>query len=260
MKQTTLTASLLLAFFTMSAAISVAQMDINSMMQNHAMGGTHGMKVVEDTSPYVPNEFVGSFTLELHSFQGGIEESNSPNNIDVVSSVDKSVMRMDKAKAGSNVNVLTDHKEKFQYVLMTDEKGKKMAIKTKKMKIVMSDSTMNKTPNFKVTSETKTIDGHKCTKIISKTDEGTWTGWVAKDIKAPLADMMRTMHGAASADMAQKMKGMDGFPLEFEYESAKEPKRMVGHIRNLKLGEVDQSNFSIEGYEVMEMPMMPFGK
>ena len=35
---------------------------------------------------------------------------------------------------------------------------------------------------------------------------------------------------------------------------------MVGHIRNLKIGEVDQSNFSIEGYEVMEMPMMPFGK
>jgi len=260
MKTHLLPVSVFLALFTTSTTISVAQVDINSMMQNHAMGGMHGMKVVEDTDPFTPNEFVGSFTLELHSFQGGIEESNSPMNMEIASSANKSVMRMDKAKVGSAVNVLTDHKDKFQYVLMTDEKGKKMAIKTKKMKILMSDSAMKETPNFKVTNETKTIDGHPCTKIISKTDEGTWTGWVAKDIKAPLADMMRGMHGASSADMAQKMKGMDGFPLEFEYEDAKEPKRMVGHIRNLKIGDVDQSNFSLDGYEVMEMPMLPFGR
>lgn len=260
MKTHLLPVSLFLALFTISTTISVAQVDINSMMQDHAMGGMKGMKVVEDTDPFTPNEFVGSFTLELHSFKGGMEETNSPMNMQITSSADKSRMRMDNAKGASGVNVLTDHKDKFQYVLMTDEKGKKMAIKTKKMKVLMTDSAMKETPNFKVTNETKTIDGHVCTKIISKTEEGTWTGWVAKDIKAPLGDMMRTMHGAASADMAKKMNGMDGFPLEFSYEDAKEPKRVVGHIRNLKIGEVDNSNFSLDGYEVMEMPMMPFGR
>lgn len=260
MKTHLLPVPLFLALFTISTTISVAQVDINSMMQDHAMGGTKGMKVVEDTDPFTPNEFVGSFTLELHSFKGGMEETNSPMNMQITSSAEKSIMRMDNAKGGSGVNVLTDHKDKFQYVLMTDAKGKKMAIKTKKMKVLMTDSAMKETPNFKVTNETKTIDGHVCTKIISKTEEGTWTGWVAKDIKAPLGDMMRGMHGAASAEITRKMKGMDGFPLEFSYEDAKEPKRVVGHIRNLKIGEVDNSNFSLDGYEVMEMPMMPFGK
>lgn len=257
MNSKALSASTLVALFTISSAISVAQIDIGSMMQQHMNGD---VKIVEDTDPFVPNEFTGSFTMELHSFEGGIEKQESPINIHITTGTEKSLIRMENTKIPNEFRLLMDNKEKYQYMLLTDQNGKKIAFKNKKMKFVMSDSATTKTPDFKVTKETKTIDGHVCTKVIGKSEDGTWTGWVAKDIDVPLSDMMRNARDPASQEMAKKMMGINGFPLEFEWVDAKDPKRMVGNIRNLKLGPVDESAFSIADYEVMEMPMLPFGR
>jgi hypothetical protein len=54
-----------------------------------------GMKVEEDNSPFVPNEFIGSFTMETHTFKNGAESKNSPSNTQYWSSEDMVMMHSD---------------------------------------------------------------------------------------------------------------------------------------------------------------------
>jgi hypothetical protein len=140
-------------------------------------------------------------------------------------------------------------------MLMTDEKGKKTAMKSHKKKVSMDQQEAEeKKPEITVTNETKTIDGHMCTKVIVKSEDGTWTGWVAKDIKAPFEDMARNMAQRGNDQAMKSYAGVDGFPLEYEWVDAKDGDKMICYMKDLKVGAVDSSVFSLDGYEVMEMP------
>lgn len=244
----------LLSLFACSLILSTtAQTDINKMIQERMAGG--GMKVEDDTSPFVPNEFIGSFRMEMHMFEGDKEQKNSPTNMRYWSAEDKTMNKMEMPEEkGRDMRIMTDLKNKYQYTLMTDEEGKKTAMKSKKKKVTMNEQKPGKEPEITVTIETKTIEGHVCTKTIVKTEDGTWTGWVAKDIKAPFGDMARTMGHRGDDKMMKSYKDMPGFPLEFEWVDAKGTDRMVCYMKELKVGSVDASVFSLDGYEVMEMP------
>jgi hypothetical protein len=231
---------------------TTAQVDVNQLMQQH-MGG--GAKIEDDNSPFVPNEFVGSFRMEMHMFDGATEKKNSPTNMRYWSTEDKTLNKMEMPEEkGRDMRIMTDLKGKWQYTLMTDEKGKKTAMKSKKKKVTMAEEKATKEPEITVTNETKTIEGHVCTKTIVKTEDGTWTGWVAKDIKAPFGDMARSVGHRGDDKMMKSYNGMPGFPLEFEWVDAKGTDRMVCYMKDLKVGPVDESVFSLDGYEVMEMP------
>ncbi len=239
---------------------STAQTDVAKMLQERMGGG--GVIMEEDKSPFVPNEFIGSFRMEMHMFEGEQERKESPTNLRYWSSADKTLNKMEFSSGGSgapeepvrDMRMLTDLKEKWQYTLMTDEEGKKTAMKSKKKKITVKEEPGTKEPVITATTETKTIDGHVCTKTIVKSDDGVWTGWVAKDIKAPFADMARSVGHRGNDKMMRSHKGMHGFPLEFEWVDAKGTDRMVCYVKELKVGPVDAGVFSIDGYEVMEMP------
>jgi GLPGLI family protein len=232
---------------------AAAQTDMNQMIQERMAAS--GVKMEDDTSPYVPNEFVGSFRMEMHMFDGATEQKNSPRNMRYWSAEDKTLNKMEMPEEkGRDMRIMTDLKNKFQYTLMTDEEGKKMAMKSKKKKVTMTEEKPTKEPEITVTNETKTIEGHLCTKAIVKTEDGTWTGWVAKDVKAPFSDMARNVGGRSDDKMMKSFKGMPGFPLEFEWVNAKDGGRMVCYMKELKVGAVDESVFSLDGYEVMEMP------
>lgn len=223
------------------------------MLQERMAGG--GMKVEDDNSPFVPNEFVGSFRMEMHMFDGAAEKKNSPTNMRYWSTEDKTMNKMEMPdEKGRDMRMMTDLKGKWQYTLMTDEKGKKTAMKSKKKKVTMAEEKATKEPEITVTSETKTIEGHVCTKTIVKTEDGTWTGWVAKDIKAPFGDMARSVGHRGNDKMMKSYKGMQGFPLEFEWVDAKGTDRIVCYMKELKVGPVDAGVFSLDGYEVTEMP------
>ncbi len=75
-----------------------------------------------------------------------------------------------------------------------------------------------------------------------------------KDIKAPFGDMARSVGQRGNDKMMKNYKGMQGFPLEFEWVEAKGKDRMVCYMRELVIGKVDPSVFSLDDYEVTEMP------
>lgn len=232
------------------ALITAAQVDVNKLMQQHMGGGT---KIEDDNSPFVPNEFIGSFRMEMHMFDGATEQKNSPTNMRYWSAEDKTMNKMEMAEEkGRDMRMMTDLKGKWQYTLMTDEKGKKTAMKSKKKMVTMGEEGKGKDAEVTETAEAKTIEGHTCTKTIVKSEDGTWTGWVAKDLKAPFADMARSVGHRGEDKMMKSYKGM-GFPLEFEWVGTKGD-HMVCYVKDLNVGPVDAGVFSLDGYEVTEMP------
>jgi len=245
------TTTLCLAATLMLAAPATAQIDMNAMLQQSG-----NVRMVPDTDPYAPNTFVGSFRMEMHIFEKGTESEHSPMDMLIHSSAEKTSMETRTPGVKEQMRILIDQKEKWQYVLMDDSKGSRMAMKTRKMKVVSTADEQVSAPDVQVTDETKTIDGHLCKKLIAKSDDGTWTGWMAQDIGVPFHSFMRDMQQNGQGTHSGAIAGIHGFPLEYEWLSADGNERVQCHIKDLKLGAVDEKVFSLDGYQVMELPTM----
>lgn len=244
-----------------AAQSDVQQKVMESLQKNGAAPGSVAtdVKVEDDNDPFTPNEFVGSFRMEMHSFVKDVETKESPTNMRFWSSPDMTLMALSPEGAkGADIKMLTDLKGKWSYILMTDDKGNKTAMKSPKKKITFNtDDSEKDNGKFTVTKETKMIEGHLCTKVIGTTEDGTWTGWVAKDLAIQFGDVANSMSRSAMQKKKQDWQGLQGFPLEFESVDKKGKEKMVVYVKDLQIGEVDPSVFSIAGYKVMEIPGMP---
>lgn len=228
-----------------------AQVDINALLQQ---GGAN-VQLVPDTDPYVPNAFVGSFTMELHAFEDGKAVKEAPMNIAISSSVDKLLFRTTAPGMKDQVHILIDQKDKWQYMLMTDGAGNRIAMKTRKMKVITGEDKNPNAADVLVTDGTKIIDGHLCKKMTAKTEDGTWTGWLAQDIDVPFHSFMRDMRRTGTGFHDDALVGIHGFPLEYEWTSTDGKERMQCFIRDLQQGKVDEKAFSLDGYQVLELPV-----
>ena len=211
----------------------------------YTLPGMEGMRMVPDTDPFTPNTFIGSFSMDMTAGENGKHDITS--TIHYFTSSEKTLLRMEQGAA------LTDHKAKLQYMLM-DMGGGKQAMRMAKMKMILSEkngAAAGKEPRFAETGETRLIEGHTCKKVIAQFDDGTWTGWVTEDIKAPIADIMRSLGGAQGAKGMDKLKG---FPLEYTWTSTDGKETVTCVIKDLKTGTVDENLFSLDGYSVMEVP------
>lgn len=252
--------STLLSLVTSTALVGLtpfanAQFDMSAAMANRS-----GVNVVPDTDPFSPNSFVGSFTMEMHTYANGNENSSSPVNMDMHSSAEKIAVLMNMPGVKEKVRTIIDNKEKWQYMLMPDGKGSNIAVKTRKMKVLSTeDGTVNAT-DVLVTEETKTIDGRVCKKLIAKTEDGTWTGWMAEGMEVPFHSFMRDLQRTGPSMHSAALNGISGFPLEYEFVSKDGKERIQCFIRDLKVGTVDEKEFSLEGYQVLELPVVPAGR
>lgn len=239
--------TLLLSLLTIGTLTATAQIDMNSILQNSG----NGLQMVPDTDPFTPNAFVGSFRMVM-----SVQDANgqpSTRDVHYFSSTDHTAVRMGEGQ--QNITTITDQRNKWTYMLM-NHGSQKQALKTAKMKVVDARADApSDPPEVTVTNETKVIDGHTCTKVVVKNEDGIWTGWVAKDIDAPFSDIARSL-GAAGG---QERKGLDqvkGFPLEYEWVDVNGTDRVSCTVKDLKVGAVDAGVFSLDGYQVMEMPTM----
>lgn len=248
-------------FLPLTAAIllittsTAAQVDMNAILQQSGSN----MRMEPDTDPFVPNAFVGSFMMDMHFFENGTESKHSPMTSTIHSSESMLAFDSKAPDMKESMRMIIDQKEKWQYMLMDDGKGNKMAMKTKKMKVTGVEESNKNAADIQVTDETKTIDGHLCKKMIAKDEDGTWTGWMAQDIEMPFHSVMRDMRGKGADMHDDALAGVHGFPLEYEWVSNDGKERVTCTIRDLKLGTVDEGAFSLKGYRLMEMPMMPSG-
>ncbi|MFN8350517.1 MAG: hypothetical protein U0U25_03535 [Flavobacteriales bacterium] len=240
--------TLLLSVALLASLFATAQIDLSKIMAGQ------GVKVEDDKSPFVPNSFVGSFRMENHLYKNGVEEKHSPTTMRYWSSADMTLIKTEMPEQkDQDMRMMTDLKGKWQYMLMTDDKGGKTAMKSRKKTVTVDKEAEGKMADVTVTNETKVIDGHTCVKVVSKSSEGTWTGWVAKDLPSPFGDMLRNVKAGDPA-MSERMSKLDGMTLEFEWTDANGKDSMRCYIKDVVVGTVDAGVFSLDGYEVMEMP------
>lgn len=233
-----------------------AQTGLDQVPGATAMGN---LQVVDDTDPFVPNTFIGSFRMEVHTYKNGEETMESPMDMRFWSSSDKTMTGFATAKTkGTEMRMMTDLKDKMSYVLMATPDGGKTAMKSPKKKYIYSgaEDDKSKDVDFKATKETKVIDGHTCTKVVGRSADGTWTAWVAQDIQMPFADLARSMGSQGRSGQFRKWDGLKGFPLEMTSESLDGKEKTTIFTKDLLVGPVDESIFSLDGYKIMEIPGM----
>jgi hypothetical protein len=190
-----------------------------------------------------------SFNIEMTS-----PKRTEPLTIKVASSGQKMVVQPMAAEMGS-MRIIIDHAAKTQHLLM-DNNGKKMAMQVDPFDQTAAASKV-KEPVVKVTNETKTIDGMKCTKVIAETDEATTTLWVTEDAGLSYQDLFkivnanRASQGSRSALPA--LSSVKGFPLEVVTKEKSRNEAVVMNIRNISRAKVDASMFSMDGYQVSDM-------
>lgn len=251
------------------SAEAVAQVDVNKLIQQKMQeqsktgqpSGGAGVTMETDNDPIVLNSFIGSFKLEMHSYVPAskaaasqwAEEKSSPMEMDYTSSAQQTLIRTKgKEKGQESFGMLTDHKARLQYMLTQDASGKKMAIKQRKMKVQVNEKEGADEVDVKRMDETREILGYTCTKYVATTKDGVWTGWVAERTKAPFEDMMRQAR-KGNDHMAENMRRMPGFALEWEWISKDGTQRQVTYVRDLVMDSVDEKAFSLDGYQIQDM-------
>lgn len=230
-------------------------------MMNAALGGKDKVKVEEDNSPFKPLSFTGSFTWEVHSYKNNVEEKDSPMNIHMDFDPEHMAWTPEAKDAKDGMRLVFDLKNKVNYTLMTDKKGKRTGVKMKAMRITVGDMEEDEGRPTQVvrTDETKTIEGHSCRKYTYKNDDGHGEAWIAEDIKFNAFEAMGSMVGAR-ADNWQKAP-YQGMVLETTWYSADNKEKVEMYTRSLVVGKVDAALFSTAGYEMQDMTNLPvFGQ
>lgn len=241
--RTTLSAILL------ATATLFAQTGMDQALKEQAAAS--GLKVEDDNDPFTPNTFIGSFTLEIQPWEAGKPATTAPMLVHLWNSADKTLMSVATGQANP-MRMLTDLQGKWTYLLMVDAKGTRTAMKTRKKKVSYSGKDMDTDTKITTTDETRTIEGHLCTKVMGTSTDGAWTAWVTKDLNLDLGSLMGGMAG--SGKDAAAWKDIKGFPMEMETRDTSGKTTSVMRIKEVSQAPVDPSMFSLDGYAVMEIP------
>jgi len=217
-----------------------------------------GMTVVDDNDPFTPNTFTGSFRLEMRSTHNGADDPQGARSLRYWGSTDMALTEASLGAMGvtGTLRILVDLKGKWQYMLMDDPRSGRTAMKLRKKKVLMAEKPTDATAmDVRLTGEKRVIQGHACVKVVATGTEGSFTGWVAEGLPSPFGDMQRVV---SSGDplMDQRMGGVQGLPLEFEWKDARGMDGMRCTVHDVVVGRVDPAMFSLDGYRVMEMPAL----
>ena len=151
--------------------------------------------------------------------------------------------------------------------MLQEEKGEKIATVMKMPKITVKSKNNNKDApeevKFTKTGRTKTIDGHTCYEYIGETEKNKTTIWAAPDLKYDIAESLQIAQSQSKTQNYSNSWGqIEGMPLEMIMDNAKDNERMEIRYKNIKIGSVDASKFSTEGYKITDMTQFGgmFGK
>ena len=178
---------------------------------------------------------VGFFTLSAQSFEGVITmqvASDDEEKVEMDFYVKDKLVLMEVDDDGNKVKIISEN-ETGNITTLVTENGKKMAIKISPEMMDQGFASMGieqeeDNSKINVTTETKMVNGYKCTKITGKNDRAEAIAWVTKDLKFSLFDLIPMAKDAASktgmANLQEKMME-EGFVMQYwekEISSGKE--------------------------------------
>jgi hypothetical protein len=244
---------------------SMEELMKRAMEQSQQHGGAPGgMTVEENTDPFVPLGFTGSFRMEVHNYKNGAEEKDSPMNIAMAFTDEKMAMAPETpGKEKGSMKMVMDLKNKFTYTLITDEKGQRTGMKMKMMKVNMDDGADKETKDegqVVRTDETRTIEGHLCRKYTYTGKDGSGEAWLAEDLEFNAFKAMGSMASGKKPERWQQAP-YQGMMMETTWNDTNGKDKVVMFTKDLVVGKENKEAFSMDGYQIQDMSNMPmFGR
>jgi hypothetical protein len=170
-------------------------------------------------------------------------------------SVSGSKIAMEPQNMGTQgkMKIILDNATSKQYMLM-DANGQKMAMALN-MDIEKKAEAV-KDPKITTTTETRIIDGYKCTKVITETEEQKADLWITPDVGMQYSDFYKMFNSskgsAGSVTKRPELKSVKGFPIEIISTDKEKGDIVTLKIRDISKVKVDPKLFSMEGYQVMD--------
>ena len=221
-------------------------------------GGDATVTIEENTDPFTPLDFTGSYRMEVHTYTNGKEEKDSPNQVRMAFTTDRMAMMPQAKDSKEEMRMVFDLRNRFTYTLMTDDKGERSGMKMKMMKVKVDgvETAGKDLSTVTRTDETKVIEGRACRKYTYRDEEGNGEAWIAEDMDFDMMAAYRQMVGGTKVDMWQKL-GTSGVVMETIWNSDDGKEKVVMYTKDLVVGKVDESLFSTAGYEIMDMTGFP---
>lgn len=215
-----------------------------------------------------PSKFIGSYTSTTVVSKNN-KQSEEPIEMQIfVDSYQVAMIIAGDGKHEKSARTIFDRRDRTMTTL-TDEDGTHSGIKMKmpKTKVVVKNPAKQQTdvtpPKPIRTNQTRQISGYTCTKYTMSDYEMDYEFWVAEDINIDsnaLLDAMNTTYSAGGANAGNNYCAAFGKGMVIETimrdKEGKKNETMTTTISNLKIGSVDKSKFSTEGYAVQDMSIM----
>src|SRR5687768_12631556 len=129
-----------------------------------------------------------SFNLSVNS-----PKMNAPMNMKVSVSGSKIAMEPQNMGTQGQMKIILDNATAKQYMLM-DANGQKMAMALNMDMEKKTDAV--KDPKVTTTTETRMIDGYKCTKVITETEEQKADLWITPDVGMQYSDFYKMFNSS----------------------------------------------------------------
>ncbi|MDQ3052117.1 MAG: DUF4412 domain-containing protein [Bacteroidota bacterium] len=185
-------------------------------------------------------------------------KSTEPMRMKVFVSGMKVAMQPENMGTPGAMTILVDNSAGKQYVLM-NANGQKMAMAVN-LNDVQKSTDIAKEPKVTLTKETRVIDGYKCTRVITETDDQKTDLWITQDVGMQYADFYKMFNASKGPQGAMmkipELKNVKGFPVEIVSTDKKKGETLTLKIQNISKAKVDQKLFSLEGYTLMDAGKM----
>ena len=216
----------------------------------------------DDTEPteVVKSDFTGSFVMEVKEYKNGKMAKDFPAEISYFIDEYRIAFEPKNNDRKEQVIIIYDRQNRKITNKITDKEGKKTAMIMPMMKIKLGISKKD-ADKYEVskTGKTKIILGYSCEQYIVEGPDEVSTVWVTDEISyqmTGLADMVYVKDPSGNATNWSNIYGIEGMPLETRSESRNGKIVRESKMTSLKVGELDDAIFSLEGYEVSDMAKM----
>ncbi|MDX1909039.1 MAG: DUF4412 domain-containing protein [Bacteroidia bacterium] len=223
-----------------------------------------------DNSPNTgvkPSEFIGSFTMEIHSFDSkGNPDKNNPVRMQYhIAEYQFAVLQVPAGSTVADEKNITifDRQTRKMTSKAIDNKGNKTASVTKIPSFMIGTKTTGTTSSgapasdvtVKKTGKTKMIEGFSCEEILIETTDATTTVWFTTGWKynpMMFMDFIKFRDNTTGQVFDATTAQGYGAWLEMHTVSKKDNTKSDMYVRSIKNG-LSTSVFSLDGYQVSDM-------
>ena len=219
------------------------------------------------TTLLIVSSFMNSFAQE--KFEGkvvmNVKSGDKDTDVNFLVKGSKTIIQVTNEE---KANMIMDSKEKKMIILMPEQKmymemdmNMMKGLASKMGKSDQTEKSDKMAGDFKMTGETKNINGYECEKWVYSGEDGDKTeAWMTKELGNFMGFSNPMMNDEATS-WQKKIEGQGYFPmLAIHYDDSGEAESSM-EVKSVEKKSLDASMFEVPaGYKKFSMPMMNQGQ